>query len=293
MVFRIFLLIVLFSCIYFKKKDIQISYWQKSGEIFGTTYNIIIESSISSLDTSLLENEIEKIFLKIDDAFSLYKSYSKLSKLNRNEVVNFDEIEIRLFELSQEICIKSNAYFFPYKKNVLKNLSQYGIINKENYLQICNLFSIHKEHIIKQYPFLEFDLNAIAKGYTVDLIKELLQKYSISSYLIEIGGEICLGNSPKKNPKGWMVALEFYESNPLLKKIEKTLYLKNICLASSGNYLESHIFNPFNDKELKRKKRVTVFGPHCAICDAYATLIYASNKKYLYSREYSVDISEE
>lgn len=297
MPFRILFLFLILSCTFSKKRDSNVSYWQKEGEIFGTTYNIIIEVFHQSIDISILEKNINEIFFKIDDAFSLYKKDSKISKLNKNENVNFDEIEIKIFILSQEICLKSNAYFFPYNRNVLKQLSVNIPLIEKNYIQICNLYNIEKKHnhyyIKKQYPFIEFDFNAIAKGYTVDLIKKLLEQNHIHSYLIEIGGEICVGNSPRKNPEGWMIALESYNSNPMEKQLDEILHLKNICLASSGNYYEDHIFNPFQNKILKKNKRVTVFGPSCAIADAYATLILSSSRKYLYSNEYFINIIEE
>ncbi len=291
------LLLLILSCKSFIKSDSETFYWQKEGNIFGTNFNIVIEIRDNSVNTSYLEDEIYKIFYKIDHAFSLYKEDSKISKLNRNESIEFDETEIKLFELSQEICLKSHAYFFPYKKSILKNLSKYISIEETNYEQICNLFRIQKEqnlyYIKKRFSFIEFDFNAIAKGYTVDLIKVLFETNHLYSYLIEIGGEICVGNSPKKYPKGWMIGLESYHSNPIHKKIDQILFLKNICLASSGNYYEQHIFNPYYNNGSNKTKRVTVFGPSCSISDAYATLIFASNKKFLYSQEYFINVSEE
>jgi len=266
----------------------KLNYWQKSGIVFGTSYTIVIETT-QKQDLSTIEKEIFNIFNKIDRAFSLYRDDSKIVQLNKNQLVLFDQEEIKVFLLSQEICLKTKAYFFPYKR---KLLGQIPLPNEENYPKICNLFSVEtfrNQYIIKKsYPFVEFDLNAIAKGYAVDLIKKLLIENSYPSFLIEIGGEICVGNPPKKSPKGWRVLLESSSSDHLNKQFSQELHLHNICLATSGNYYQLHIFNPYNNTITKKNRVVTVLGPSCAISDAYATYIYLTDNFELYSQEYQV-----
>ncbi|GIX43531.1 MAG: FAD:protein FMN transferase [Leptospiraceae bacterium] len=272
--------------------DLSIRYWQKNGNIFGTSFTIVLEVQ-KNFDPDPIENKIQQIFNEIDQAFSLYKRESKIYKLNQNHFVLFNAKEIYLFQLSKEICFKTKGYFFPYTKDTLKNLKMYIEIKEENYQSICNLFSIketnNKKYIVKKkYPFIEFDFNAIAKGYTVDLIKDYLNEHNIKSYLIEIGGEICTGNPPEMNHRGWLIALETPTSDPINKRIYQTLYLKNICLATSGNYFKNHIFNPYSLKKQNKNISVSVLGPSCTIADAYATFITIKENYTLYSNEYNV-----
>mgnify|MGYP001042940272 CR=1 FL=1 len=266
----------------------KLNYWQKSGIVFGTSYTIVIEAP-QKKDLSTIEKEIFNIFNKIDQTFSLYRDDSKIVQLNKNQLVLFDQEEIKVFLLSQEICLKTKAYFFPFKRKLLE---QMPLPNEENYHKICNLFTVEtfRDHYIikKSYPFVEFDFNAIAKGYAVDLIKKLLIDNAYPSFLIEIGGEICVGDPPKKSPKGWRILLESSSSDPLQKQFSQELYLHNICLATSGNYYQLHIFNPYYNKIIQKNRVVTVLGPSCAIADAYATYIYLTDNFELYSQEYKV-----
>jgi thiamine biosynthesis lipoprotein ApbE len=55
--------------------------------------------------------------------------------------------------------------------------------------------------------------------------------------------------------------------------------------------LQEHIFNPFGTIKNKNK-RVTVFGPSCAIADAYATYLSIYEDGELYSNDYYIQYDE-
>ncbi len=53
-----------------------------------------------------------------------------------------------------------------------------------------------------------FDFNALAKGYAVDVLADFLSIQRMTSFLVEIGGEIVAqGKSPKSNAF-WKVAID-------------------------------------------------------------------------------------
>lgn len=59
----------------------------------------------------------------------------------------------------------------------------------------------------KDHPELYVDLSAIAKGYGVDQIADLLDRLGVTSYLAEIGGELrAKGTKPGDQP--WRIAIE-------------------------------------------------------------------------------------
>jgi len=45
-------------------------------------------------------------------------------------------------------------------------------------------------HIIKTDPRVTLNTSAIAKGYACDVIGDLLERYGVENYMVEIGGEI-------------------------------------------------------------------------------------------------------
>ena len=61
--------------------------------------------------------------------------------------------------------------------------------------------SIKDGHIVKENPNTQIDFNAIAQGFTVDLVGEHLQKLGLTNYMIEIGGELkCSGLNADEKP---------------------------------------------------------------------------------------------
>lgn len=244
-----------------------------------------------NIDTEQLKREIHLIFDFIKNSFSLYEKHSNINLINQNQTISISQKEVYVYQLAQEICNKTNAYFFPFKKEMI-------FIAKKNQIplkNLCNSYSILKNNenkfqVKKTYQWLQFDLNAIAKGFTVDLIKNFLESKKLNRYLIEFAGEICVGDPPT-NQFGWKVAFEYPTYDVFQKKIHSVKDLKNLCLAASGNYLQDHIFNPYQAKALKEKnKMIIVFGPSCTIADAYATYIYVQPNYKLYSKDYSVII---
>ena len=86
---------------------------------------------------------------------------------------------------------------------------------------------------VKLKKGMYLDFNAIAKGYCVDLLSNALMKNNITNHLIEIGGEMYASGINNITNTRWKVGI----SDPLKPDDTKQkIFLKNIALASSGNY---------------------------------------------------------
>ena len=144
---------------------------------------------------------------------------------------------------------------------------------------------LSQDNIIKkESPHIYVDFNAIAKGYTVDIVGDFLLKSGSFDFMVEIGGEIVArGNSPKTG-QAWKIAID----NP--RQVGKrdflhTLTLQDQALASSGNYRKYridtitgerfvHSINPLNGSALKTNILSTsVKAPDCLTADAWATAL--------------------
>ena len=68
---------------------------------------------------------------------------------------------------------------------------------------------LSQDNIIKkESPHIYIDFNAIAKGYTVDIVGDFLRKSGSFDFMVEIGGEIVArGNSPKTG-QAWKIAID-------------------------------------------------------------------------------------
>jgi thiamine biosynthesis lipoprotein len=134
------------------------------------------------------------------------------------------------------------------------------------------------QSIIKTRPVV-IDLSAVAKGYAVDLVADLLEMNALPDYLIEVGGETRVsGLNPQGQP--WRLAIE---SPLLIGQIETVLALTSGAVATSGdyrNYFErdgirySHTIDPRDGKPIIHTlASVTVLADTCAEADAWATAL--------------------
>lgn len=57
--------------------------------------------------------------------------------------------------------------------------------------------------LVKDDPRVQLDFNSVAKGYTVDLLAGLVEKYGAENYIVDIGGEVrCPGTQPAGPGRG-------------------------------------------------------------------------------------------
>ena len=128
---------------------------------------------------------------------------------------------------------------------------------------------------------IEFDFNAIAQGYTVDLLAQLYDTLGIQSYLIDVGGEvIARGTKPDGSP--WTVGIERPSENKYSnREIETAIALCNQSVVTSGNYRKyyehdgvrySHTLNPSTGQPVNHSLlSVSVISRHSWYADAMAT----------------------
>jgi thiamine biosynthesis lipoprotein len=261
------------------------------GEAQGSTYSIKYianEEKVSKI-------EIDSLLTDFDLSLSTYRPDSKISKINAGDsTVVVDDFFTETFQLSNQIYIETNGLFDP-TIGVLVNAYGFGPNKKQGNLsqkQIDSLLQFvgfdkialnSDKTISKKYNQTFIDFNAIAQGYSVDVVVNYLKSKGIENAIVEIGGELfALGKNTIEN-KNWVVGID----DPLQKPEERTLIakvnLENLGMATSGNYRKVmieektgkkfvHIINPKTG--LAQKNNVlsaTVLSKSSAISDGYAT----------------------
>jgi thiamine biosynthesis lipoprotein len=141
------------------------------------------------------------------------------------------------------------------------------------------MLKLEGNKIIKAKPGIKIDFNAIAQGYTVDVLANYLESKGINNYLVELGGE--LKAKGKKENEDWKVGIDKPDEKASERKLEAVINLKNKALATSGNYRKfyeeggqkfSHIINPKTGYPAQQNLlSVTVIANDCITADAYAT----------------------
>ena len=135
---------------------------------------------------------------------------------------------------------------------------------------------------VRRLKDVRVDLSAVAKGYGVDVICQLLAEQGYRNYLVEIGGELRVaGLSPRAT--AWRIGIE----RPSLAQgqVKQAIELNDVAVATSGdyrNYFEkegvrySHTLDPRTGYPVKHDlTSVTVVANSSAEADA--CLLYTSD----------------
>ena len=256
-----------------------------SGYVYGTTYNIVYFSD----EELQLKTQIDSLFNVIDMSMSTYNSNSLITKINNNEDVELDNHFKFVFNVSKNIFNKTNGYFDPSIGPLVNSLN----FGPKNYdipsVNLKTLVGLDKFNVIENKlnrPLNSFiDFNAIAKGYSVDLISNFLIINNITNYIVEVGGEIRSSGINLDGNQNWRVGLDTPRFDGLQKELYKIFNLKNSSMATSGVYRKfkidslgnkyAHIIDPKTGySSTTNILSVTVISENCIEADAFATALH-------------------
>jgi thiamine biosynthesis lipoprotein len=227
---------------------------------------------------------------------STYIPTSDISKINRGDsLLVVDDHFVTVYKQATEIWNTTEGFFDP-TVGALVNAYGFGPGKKHNTLSTQQLDSILKftgwdktklsinNTILKTHPKLYFDFNAIAKGYAVDVLANYLRHLKVTSFLVEIGGEIVAQGKSLKSNSFWKVAIDDPQQGEDRTFIQ-IITLENEALATSGNYRKFsinettgeqwvHSINPKTGKAVPSNVlSVSVLAENCMKADAYATAL--------------------
>ncbi len=285
--YRLFIVLLFVSC---QQKEEQ--FFVIQGEAQGSTYSI----KYIATEEVVSKTKIDSLLNAFDNSLSTYKPTSLISKINQGDTtIVVDDWFVETFKTSNQIYKETNGLFDP-TIGVLVNAYGFGPNHKRkniNQIQIDSLLNFvgfdkvtlnSNKTISKKHAATYFDFNAIAQGYSVDVVIEFLKSKGIQNAIVEIGGELVgFGTNTIQN-KNWIVGID----DPLQKpdegrKLIETVQLNNLGLATSGNYRKVitdsitgekfvHTINPKTGKPQKSNVlSATVLAPTCIMADGYAT----------------------
>jgi thiamine biosynthesis lipoprotein len=238
----------------------------------------------------VLREEVEKILHNFDMSLSLYQDSSVLSKVNRNEKVILDSFFIETFKKSKELSLMTGGAFdvtvgplvkaWGFGPDAHKNFSEQ---KRDSLLQLVgmNKVELRDGELIKTDPRISLDFNAIAQGYSVDVICRFFSNMGIRDYLVEIGGEVRVKGN--KNGKMWRIGIDKPVDNNMIpgNNLQAVIELKDRALATSGNYRKfyvengikySHTIDPKTGYPARTQLlSATILADDCATADGIAT----------------------
>ena len=234
---------------------------------------------------------IDSIFHAVDMSVNLWVDSSVISKVNRNEEAVLDPIFIDNFNIAQEAANLSDGYFDP---TISPIVAAWGFSYKDgdsitsqlidSLKQLVDYRKVRIENgkVVKENPAITLDFNAVAQGYTSDLIAAFLDSQGIKNYLVDTGGEI-MARGEKPNGKPWIVGIEKPAENKDSEQVVQTrIALRDKGLVTSGStrkYVErngkrySHCINPKTGYPVEHQLlSVTVLAENSVWADAIASI---------------------
>ena len=222
---------------------------------------------------------------------NLWVDSSVISKVNRNEEVVLDDIFIDNFNIAQEAAKLSDGYFDP---TISPIVAAWGFSYKhsdsitpqliDSLKQLVDYRKVRIEDgkVIKENPAIQLDFNAIAQGYTSDMIAGFLESRDIKVFLVDTGGEI-MARGGKPNGQPWIVGIEKPADNWDSEQVVQTrIALCDKGLVTSGStrkYVErngkrySHCIDPKTGYPVEHQLlSATVLAENSVWADALASI---------------------
>ncbi|SHI70086.1 thiamine biosynthesis lipoprotein [Flavobacterium haoranii] len=289
-------LVVLFvvACQREKKEDFFII----QGEAQGSTYSI----KYIATEELVSKKDIDSLLTEFDNSLSTYKPSSSISKINNGDTtVVVNDWFVDTYKASQKIYEETNGLFDPTigvlvnaygfgPNHQHKNLSQKQIDSLLQYVGFSKVRINENKTIHKDFTQTYFDFNAIAQGYSVDVVVNFLKSKGIQNGIVEIGGELfALGKNTIQN-KNWVIGIDDPLQSPEEeRKLIASIKLENLGMATSGNYRKVivdsitgekfvHTINPKTGKPQKGSVlSTTILASTCVMADGYATAFMVMN----------------
>jgi len=237
----------------------------------------------------------KKKILELENIWSVTNTESEIYAINNNngyamkltpytaDIISFSlamaektngAFDITIFPILTAWGFATGSFQIPIEEEIETLLSKTGheqVVFENGYITMPEYFQI--------------DLGAIAKGYTLDIITELLNGYDITSALINLGGDIkVIGSRPDGNR--WRIGI----NNPFGNGNIGVLEITDRALTSSGNYGRyfigedgnqyGHIIDPSTGRPVQNELiSVVVIGADGKICDALSTAFFVMGVK--------------
>lgn len=270
-------------------------YIKNTGRIHGTYYS----ATYLQPDKIDLQEKLEQRMREFEMSLSTFNKQSVISRINQNDsTIKTDYYFETMYAMAKEVSERTDGAF-DITVAPLVNAWGFGFGNRER-MEIPAVEAIlpyvgykkirlENHRLIKLNPQTMLDASAIAKGYSSDIMAQLLEENACENYMIEIGGEVKCKGLNSKGEK-WKIGInkplddETNTNNELFAVVAIT----NVGLATSGNYRQfyylgdkkySHTIDPRTGYPVNHNLlSATVIAPTCMQADAYATAFMVLGK---------------
>lgn len=230
------------------------------------TKKIVKSQTFYAMGTNLTISIAEENFNP--EIFELgFKEFKRVEALFKAKAdLNNQEIN-RVYQIALKLQKETNGSFSPYLQDVFK-LWQFNKTNRT----ISTPPS--KNEIAKALKSKNINLYAIAKGYGIDKVAQLLKQNNINNFIVNAGGDLFV--SGKKFGETWSIGLK--HSDKILN-----CNLNSYAIATSSNLYNYYIFegkkyghliNGNTGWPTQANKAISILTNNTTMADGLATAVF-------------------
>lgn len=315
-----FYFILVFSLAVFSSCEERDRYITIQGYAQGGVYSVTINLKGVDVDKQEIADSVDAILEHIDTTLSGYNRNSLLSRFNDSREIVPDDLFIDAYEIGRRIYEDTGGvvdvasaglydlWGFGFRTGEMPTDQEVESVRENSGFGRCisSLRGHHgplssKDIMVEEtgaYPQLNY--NAIAQGYSCDLVAEYLYSIGVKDMLVNIGEIFCDGLNPSGQP--WTVGID----KPVDGNNELGAQLQGVFkvpsgphgVVTSGNYRKfyvkdgrkyAHTVDPRTGYPVSHSLlSATVIASDAMLADAYATYFMVvgleDSKKFLESR---------
>jgi thiamine biosynthesis lipoprotein len=266
-----------------------------TGPSMGSVYEVSVDADLDEEGRERVVAAIEARLDRVTGLMSTYDADSEVSRFNRHESTEpfaLSAETIDVLTMARGISERSEGAF-DVTVGPLVDLWGFGpspdvkpVPDSADIAAILPLVDYRRLDVDprngtarKADPSMRIDPTAIAQGYAAELIADTLRALGLTTFLVDVGGELSAVGAPRHGPP-WRVGVERPDGGP---GIAGRITLTDEGIDTSGdyrNYFEengvayAHLIDPRTGQAVRvRHASVTVVHDDTAIADAWATAL--------------------
>lgn len=274
-----------------------------TGSTMGTTYDLKLVPAPGQIIPSDLKDRVEKVLARVNQQMSTYDPNSELSRFNQSPSTDWVAVspELQMVVAEGLRISELSGGAFDITVGPLVNLWGFGPEPRRDQVPSDDAIAQARERVgywrlhartepsalKKDRADIYVDLSALAKGYGVDQLAELMEASGIGNYLVSISGDVrAKGRNGKGQP--WTVAIERPVAGQ--RAVERLLQLGDHSVSTAGDYRNffeqngqrySHIINPRTGRPVPQTLvSVTVISDSDMAADAADTALMAAGPDF-------------
>lgn len=276
-----------------------------SGYAQGGEYSVQLNLKGVSVSPKEIRDSVDIMLQNVDRSLSGYNKNSLLSRFNNGEEIEPDELFMDMYAMSYDLFhetegvvdVASAPLFdiwgfgfkegtFPSSDEVQATLAVSGtgrmrrsmeeVLTPEGTIRPSDM-------LLEEGTLPKLNYNAVAQGYSCDIVAEYLYRIGVKDMLVNIGEIFCDGKNPSGKP--WTIGIDkpVDGNNELGTELQGVFSAPNgpHGIVTSGNYRKfyvkdgkkyAHTIDPRTGYPVTHNLlSATIVAPSAFIADAYAT----------------------